>query len=234
MAVLLAASCSAAPEPSATLERLLVDAPAEVTTAPTTHRATTTAAPRPRSVEPDEPAIPDGIDLAYVEEVVNGLFAIDGELMRDVLARPLRAPFSDRDVAVLQALYDGPERAARTMELQQSLQHAAYRSAVFPPDRYDQVRFTALRLHDLTWPCVTVLGWADQSRTALEPLGRDEHVAFVLVHVPDQDRTRNPTGWRIWDNNLLRSADGPIPPEDWPDLSFGSVLDTTCGRGGDA
>jgi hypothetical protein len=234
MAVLLAASCSTAPEPSATLERLLVDAPAEVTTAAPIRRAPTTTVPLPRSVEPDELAVPDGIDLAYVEEVVNGLFAVDGELMREVLARPLPAPFSDRDVAVLRALYDGPERAARTLELQQFLQHEAYRSAVLPPDRYDQVRFTALRLHGPAWPCVTVLGWADQSRTALEPLGSDEHVAFVLVHVPDQDRTRNPTGWRMWDNNLLRSADGPIPPEDWPDLDFGSVLDTSCGRGGDS
>jgi hypothetical protein len=194
------------------------------------------AMPRPavRSDPPHPGDTPAEVldDLFEVEKIVDTLFDVAGRQFRDVLQRPLGAPLEARDIATLQALFAGPERAQRTLELQRFLDHQEYRATLFPPETIGPERFRALHLHEVSADCVTVFGWVDQSRSSRTPVGPDDHVALVLARGPDTDPGLNPTSWRLWDNNLLRSLEGPIPREQWPELTFGSVLDTTCGREG--
>jgi hypothetical protein len=192
------------------------------------------AMPRP-AVQPGSPpraATPPEVldELLEVEQIVDTLFDVAGHQFRDVLQRPLGAPLEAQDLATLQALFAGPERAQRTLELQRFLDHQEYRATLFPPETIGAERFRALRLHEASADCVTVFGWVDQSRSTRTPVGPDDHVALVLARAPDTDPGLNPTGWRLWDNNLLRTLEGPIPQEQWPELTFGTVLDTTCGR----
>lgn len=175
-------------------------------------------------------AIPEVIDKASVELVINELLAGSSALTRDILQRPLRSSLQEHDVAAAQAIYDGPYFRTRIDQLQDALNSEDLRALAVAPDVYGVARFEVVQLGGELEGCVVAFGWPDASETAQRPYSSETHAAYVLKRERSETRT-NPTGWRIWDGALLLTPDDQhIPQDAWADLDVRDVLDTSCGE----
>lgn len=176
-------------------------------------------------------AIPDPIDEAYVELVMNELLARGSDLEREILQRPLRTALLEADVIAAQAIYEGPSFRTRTDALQDLLNSEERRALALPPEEYGSGRIEVVELGDTSVRCIVVFGWLDATETARYPFEPETHAAYVLIRTDEAGAELNPTPWKIWDSVMLVTPDGEdIPREAWAGLEFRESLDTSCGE----
>jgi hypothetical protein len=188
--------------------------------------------------EDEDPfAVPDEIDEAYVERVLNAILEQNSELVREALALPAEptALPSEKQVRTIAALYGPGSRPVRLSEVEDWVRSEEARSGQLPADEFGTQRFEVERLEAIGPRCVTAIGWYDLTETAVEPFPRDQFGAVVLAHDDSLDRDENPTGWRIWDDVLLQTPDGErLELEEVGAENLAAAVDTDCsdGQGG--
>ena len=181
--------------------------------------------------EEDEPyAVPDEIDEAYAEEVINVLLEIDTEALKIVLEQEPGEVIAPEAADRLAAASAGQRLASSLETFQIYVNRPETRDAFLPPDEMGTSRFEAHGvLHAEPDACILVVGWWDRTEIAVD--ATDEPSLFSLGPV-DRDVTdvdRNPTPWQIREiNRMMMIDDEPVPEDRWDDIDFGDELDRTC------
>ena len=183
--------------------------------------------------EDEEPyAVPDEVDEAYAEEVINVLLEIDVEALRIALRQEPGETLDSEAADRVAAISDGRRQAAFLETLQGYVDSPEPPERLLPPTEMSATTFHALQvLHAEPDRCLLVAGWWDLSSTTLDAPDRDEISVFSLSRVDREvtDQGRNPTPWAIRHVAAMADTDGePIPEDEWSDIEFGDALDRTC------
>lgn len=187
----------------------------------------------PEEPEPDEPddpfAVPDEIDEAYVEAVVNEILLQSSELTREVLADEPdpKATFNEAQSQQLFELFDGRQDGVRRSSLLDLVQSDGAREALLDRSELGRQRFEIEFLDSVDDGCITAVGWIDLTEFATEPFPRDEYAGVVLRRA-EGDQVVNETGWHLLDAQSLRAGGDPVPLEDIRGSDLGQILDVEC------
>jgi hypothetical protein len=183
--------------------------------------------------EPEDPyAVPDEIDEAYVERVINAILEVQSEVLRGALQQQQGENLSEDLMALHFATTDGEQRLLGIDYLQGFIDDPSTREGLRDAADIEDMTFAVDQLlHTESDRCVIAAGHWDTSGTSTFPVDADERVAFSLSRVPeDAERSEgNPTPWSWRSHVLLTDAEGePIAPEQWDDLDFDGHLDHSC------
>jgi hypothetical protein len=181
--------------------------------------------------EDEEPhAVPDEIDEAYAEEVINVLLEINSQALKVVLAQE---PGETIDPAALDQLgaISAGQRLATALETFQIYIDRPEATESFRP--VEEIGVSSFQAHGILHAepdnCILAVGWWDLTDVATDP--PDDQSLFSLGRL-DRYVTaleRNPTPWQIREISHMRDADDdPIPEDRWDDINFGDALDYTC------
>ena len=179
----------------------------------------------------DEPyAVPDEIDEAYAEEVINVLLDIDTEALKIVLQQDPGEVIDPEAADRLAAVSAGQRLASALETFQLYVNQPEAREVFLDTTEMGTSRFEAHGiLHAEPDACVLAVGWWDRTDIAVD--ATDEPSLFSLGRV-DRDVTdvdRNPTPWQIREiNRMMMIDDEPVPEDRWDDIDFGDELDRTC------
>ncbi len=170
------------------------------TTVPTAPPETTTTAAG------DPFAIPDVIDEAYVNRVLAALDQIDGDAVRDVVAR---GTITFESNARVRAIYNDPEYGQQAEGLRDLLAGDSARFKAPPGNR----KTTVLRLMHANAECIFAAVKVDFSQVVVSPpsTAPDEFQALVLerTQLAADPEGLNPTGWSIRHDEVLRGGQEP-------------------------
>ncbi|MEX1177159.1 MAG: hypothetical protein WEB09_01740 [Nitriliruptor sp.] len=163
----------------------------------------------PEPSEPDDPfAVPDEIDVEYVQRVVDELFRIQGDAYRAAVeadiepGEPVPTEFLD---PLRQISADG-EYFARLGALMQQSADAGFADLVDPPaDR----EFEVEELFSAESDCIVASGDVDFTVTAANPDQPTLLHNYVLV-----PSDRNPTGWAIRTSTAVVEGFEPLEPSE--------------------
>ena len=181
--------------------------------------------------EDEEPyAVPDEIDEAYAEEVINALLEINTEALKIVLEQEPGETMDPEAADRIAAISDGVRREMALENFQVYIDQPEATENFRPVEDIGVSRFEAHGiLHAEPENCILAVGRWDLTEVAADP--PDEQQLFSLGRL-DRGTTsveRNPTPWQIRDISPMRDADDqPIPDDRWDDLEFGDALDYTC------
>jgi hypothetical protein len=227
LAALLAVSCSSGPNDGS------VDAPHE-----DEQTAPQSAPGEPDDVdeldEPDDPfAVPEEVDEAYVEAVLDEIYAQHSDLLLEVLMQDvddLDAP-TDEQADRLDSLFDGPEGQRRRTELLDLIQTEEARQPLLPVEEFGRAGFRIESVERAADGCIVAIGHLDLTETAVQPLPDEELAAVVLRHEADRESS-NETGWQVHDLARLRQAGDltPLPLDELRGADLSVVVDVTCGE----
>lgn len=172
--------------------------------------ATSTSAPEPDSTTTttfagDPYAVPEVIDVAYVNRVLAGLDQAVGDIVREVVAaKSLLQPVMERLVAVYQG-----EHLQLTLDLLQEDQRTAFAGYQEPPGNR---RTTVHELLSATSRCIFAEARRDYSAVATKPPGSPSQLWIRLEPLPPG---RGPAGVNA--TNWILTYDGfqpgRLPPE---------------------
>jgi hypothetical protein len=182
--------------------------------------------------EPEDPyAVPDEIDEAYVERVINAILEVRTEILRGALQQQPGENLAPDLVALHFATTDGRQRASGLETFQRYIDDPTSQEALLPVEALGTSTFSAAELvHSEPDRCIIVVGRWDRSQVSPEA-DSDEFVAFSLSRAPVSVEVSegNPTPWQ-WRGNtaLVDTDDQPIEREHWLNLDYGAVLDNTC------
>ncbi|MGH9157526.1 MAG: hypothetical protein ACRD1K_17210 [Acidimicrobiales bacterium] len=157
------------------------------------------------SVPPADPyAIPDVIDAAYVNRVLEALYAVDGDVVRTVVAT---GKFGIEEVGKFVAIYTEPQLNVELEQLKELPESdlATYRRP--PGDR----RATVAKLARADVACVIALVQFDFSDVlAVPPVqvpGEADRITLI-PSAPATDRQgSNPTPWSIAEARVVRAGE---------------------------
>jgi hypothetical protein len=193
--------------------------------------------PEPEETEDPEPepedsyAVPDEIDEAYVERVINAILEVQSEVLRGALQKQQGENLSEELIALHFSTTEGNQRLDTMEEYQRYIDDPESRNGLLDAPELGTMRFRAIELvHAEPDRCLIVVGNWDRSEVSAvaDP---EQLVAFSLSRLPtDQDVSEgNPTPWQ-WRGNtvMVDTDDNPIPQEYWGELDYSSVLDTSC------
>lgn len=180
----------------------------------------------------EEPyAVPDEIDEAYAEEVINALLEIDTEALIIALEQEPGEPLGIEAVDRIHAISVGERRATAMEDFQSYVDHPERKDAFLPPDEIAPSRIDLDSIyHYEPDRCLLVVGWWDRTTLAIETSSPDNLSMFSLSRI-DRDVTtleRNPTPWAIRHISPMESDGEQIPRERWGDINFGDALDRSC------
>jgi hypothetical protein len=216
---LLVVACSGAgdADPAATLEATPEPSPT----------ATESAEP---DEEPEDPyAIPDEIDDAYVERVINAILEVQSEVLRGSLQQEQGTSLAADLMALHFATTDGRQRVLGLEEYQGYIDDPDTRGGLredIPPT--SRGRFTVDYVHHSEPErCVLALGYWDRTELSENAPTREETLtAISLSRVdPSAVSSGNPTPWQ-WRHNL--GVDGATAAEEWAALPWGESIDHSC------
>jgi len=150
---------------------------------------TPTAAPSPTE-ESFTP--PDPIDAAYVERVLNRLYATEGDVVRDIVEE---RTVSEESAARLNEIYT-EEYAALVVEAYRGLTDEQVATLRDPPGAST---FEVEQVLSSTGDCLFVSGRRQYREVQIEPRDRSGEIDFVRL-LPDAETSPgNPTGWVVAD-----------------------------------
>ena len=181
--------------------------------------------------EEDEPyAVPDEIDEAYAEEVINVLLEINTEALKIVLEQEPGEVIDPEAADRLAAVSAGQRLETALETFQVYVNQPEMRDPFLPTEDIGTSRFEANGvLHAEPDACILVVGWWDLTQVVADP--HDDLSLFSLGPV-DREVTsseRNPTPWKIHEiSEMMLIDDEPVPEERWDDINFGDELDRTC------
>jgi hypothetical protein len=190
--------------------------------------------PSPSPEEPPEPedpyAVPDEIDEAYAERVINAILEVQAEVLRGALQHEVGQNLDTDLIALHFATTDGRQRALGLDEYQSYIDEPEARGGLFDDlDDKARGRFTVDYLHYAEPDaCVLALGYWDRTELSANAPSREESLTAVsLSRIADGEDVSggNPTPWR-WRHNL--GVDGNLAPDEWPALPWDESLDHTC------
>jgi hypothetical protein len=183
--------------------------------------------------EPDDPyAVPDEIDEAYVERVINAILEVQSEVLRGALEQAQGENLDPDLMALHFATTEGSQRLDGMEYLQEYIDHPSSRGTLRAPDDLGQMTFDLDELiHTEADRCIIAIGRWDVSAVLTAPDDSDERVAFSLSLREEGVATSegNPTPWQWRDNRTMIDTDGAaIDPEFWSDLDYAGALDHSC------
>jgi hypothetical protein len=178
--------------------------------------------------EPEDPyALPDEIDEAYVERVINAILEVQAEVLRGALQHEVGQNLDSDLLALHFATTQGVERSEGITYYQQIIDEPANREGVAAPDELTPTRFGVKQVLHVEHTCIIAAGTWDRSGTTLVPPDPELAFIFSLSRITDSAAVSqgNPTPWQWRDN-------GGIPEDlderSWVDLDYPSALDHTC------
>jgi hypothetical protein len=182
--------------------------------------------------EPEDPyAVPDEIDEAYVERVINAILEVRTEILRGALQQQPGENLDPNLVALHFATTDGTQRATGLETFQTYIDDPESRGGLLPPGEMGVMRFESEALvHAEPAACIIAVGRWDRSEISSRA-DSNEIVIFSLSRLNDSEAVSpgNPTPWQWQDNGLMVDIEGmPIDREYWPDLDYGLVLEHSC------
>lgn len=172
-------------------------------------------------------AVPERIDAAYVELVVDELLGVLSDALRAHLAD--EDPGGLRTEAVFREIYGAAQLDVRLDDLWQVFSTEEGRATQYPPEQFGVQRFEVLELLRVREDCVTSLGLYDVTETSRFPYG-DQPMVFVISRDERFRSPTNPTAWRLWSAARALTADGePLPLDELGALDDLEVLvDADC------
>jgi hypothetical protein len=189
--------------------------------------------------EPDDPyAVPDEIDEAYVELVINAILEVQSEVLRGALAQEQGENLAPDLVALHFATTTGRQQQLGLEEYQRYVDDPETRGGLHA-DMGDGAtgRFEVDYLHYVEPDsCILALGYWDRTELSTNAPQRAETltaIALSRIHEPDSVAEGNPTPWQ-WQHNL--DLDGALVADEWPALPW-ETMDHSClqlGAGGEA
>lgn len=187
----------------------------------------------PDEVEDDPFAIPDEIDEAYVDLVMNELLAIDSQILRDVLQREPGEELTDDDWLRIRAAFSGPQLIKAGEDYVRYATDEQARIGFLEPREDSDISWETEELAAANDTCIVAIGYYDLTDVAAEPYPRDSFAVVSLApnhEISSTTGTVNPSIWRIHDlTQLVAAGSGePIPREDWSRLDHGTALELTC------
>jgi hypothetical protein len=200
-------------------------------------RATEDPAPEPPEEpepdpEPDDPyAVPDEIDEAYVELVINAILEVRSEILRGALQQEQGENLDPELMTLLFATTDGAERLAGVERFQGYIDDPSSRENLRDVESIGTTTFRPeLIVHAEPERCIVVVGFWDNSEIVQDPRHQEDFVAFSLARVPDDAEVSegNPTPWQWVDNAAMVDGEGPIPKDLWSELDYHGALEHTC------
>jgi hypothetical protein len=193
------------------------------------------AEPEPEETEEPEPAdayaVPDEIDEAYVEDVINAILEVQDEVLRGALEQEQGTNLSPELMELHFATTSGAERTNGMDELQRFIDDARNAENLRPPAEMGASRFDLeMLVHAEAERCILAVGNWDISQLVVDAPPPDDFTAFSLSRIDDEENTSagNPTPWQWRDSTQMADGEGAIPQEEWPDLDFGAALDHSC------
>jgi hypothetical protein len=182
--------------------------------------------------EPEDPyAVPDEIDEAYVERVINAILEVQDSVLKGALQQPQGELLSAELAGLHFATTAGTERTTGLEELQSYIDEVERRENFRPVEEMGSSSFSLERLvHAEPDSCVIAIGLWDLSPLVVSPPPPDDFSAFSLSRVPIDERASegNPTPWQWRDVTQMADGRGPISRDEWDGLDYGSALDHTC------
>jgi hypothetical protein len=183
--------------------------------------------------EPEDPyAVPDEIDEAYVERVINAILEVQTEVLRGALGQATGENLAPHLVGLHIATTDGEQRRLGLDYLQDYIDVPESREGLREVSEIRSMTFAVDQLlHSEPDRCVIAAGRWDLSGTSTLTQDAEERVAFSLARIDENvDRSEgNPTPWAWQSHVVLSDSTGaPIPPEQWGDIDFGDHLDNSC------
>jgi hypothetical protein len=198
-------------------------------------RATEDPAPEPPEEpepdpEPDDPyAVPDEIDEAYVELVINAILEVQSEVLRGALAQEQGENLAPDLVALHFATTTGRQQQLGLEEYQRYIDDPGNRGGLHS-DIGDGAtgRFEVDYVHHAEPDsCILALGFWDRTELSANAPERAETltaIALSRVHETDSVAEGNPTPWQ-WQHNL--GLDGALAADEWPTLPW-ETMDHSC------
>jgi hypothetical protein len=205
------------------------DADVEPIAEPTpTETAAPTEEPQPdeptetEEPEPDDPfAIPDEIDEAYVQSVLDELFAVRSEALRLSVAANGETTIPEEAQPLIPAVHSGPLLARALENFEQIVRAENIDEAFLPPSEMGDERLVVFRIFESGDNCIVVTGNYDQSETARVPLPEGSLSLVSLTRAPDDvDSALNPTPWRLHDETMLVVGDEPATEAQVAEASY--------------
>jgi hypothetical protein len=218
------------------------DADVEPIAEPTpTETAAPTEEPQPdeptetEEPEPDDPfAIPDEIDEAYVQSVLDELFALRTDALRAAVESNGEPGIDERAVTAIGASHTGPWRL-RVVEQVQNIQAADNVDEVFrEPAEMGNERFRVGEIFSASSDCVVLYGLVDSSEVNRSPPNEDLYSVIALSSSQETANEQNPTPWLLYDESYVYWDDEPADLElvaGLDDDERASLIDTSCGEG---
>jgi predicted RNase H-like HicB family nuclease len=177
---------------------------------------------------------PADIDEAYIDLVTNELFAIESDVLRDIMGRPAgEEAMTEAESERLRAVLAGDVLLDVGQSYVALSTSDRTRPAFLSADEMGTLHWETAHVVDASHDCIVAIGHYDISEVAVEPYGPDEFSMISLS--PDADLEEiNPTPWRLRGQLPLVSEDGdPIPEDGWDRINYEAVLDNTCNGGND-
>jgi hypothetical protein len=182
--------------------------------------------------EPEDPyAVPDEIDEAYVERVINAILEVQDEILRGALQQEQGTLLDEELIALHFATTVGTEREAALEEFQTYIDDPTTSDNFLAVEDMGRSSFDVERLiHAEADRCIIAIGRWDISALVREAPPSDDSFAFSLSRAEEDIETSagNPTPWQWRDVTQMADGSGPIAEGDWDDLDYGTALDNTC------
>ena len=176
----------------------------------------------------DRFAVPEVIDEAYADLVINELLRVVSDALRAVLAD--EDPGGVEAEQVFRAVYGQPVVELQISELQELFVDDEGRSTQRPLASFGRQRFETVGIHDAQRDCVTVFGHYDVSATSLFPFDPDLLTVVVLRADHEAPSPNNPSGWLWWDSSPLYASGEMVRVEQLEQISdLEGVVDAACG-----
>jgi hypothetical protein len=191
--------------------------------------------PSPSPEEPPEPedpyAVPDEIDEAYAERVINAILEVQDGVLREALHLQQGENLSAELAGLIMATAAGEQRRLTLERIQDYVDDSSSRGNLLPPDQMGRTYFELQRLiHAEPARCFVAVGYWDNTEVTSSPRADDDFVAFSLSRIPLDETVSdgNPTPWQWRDNAAMADGQGPIPIDRWQELDYDAALDNTC------
>jgi hypothetical protein len=183
--------------------------------------------------EPDDPfAIPDEIDEAYVQSVLDELFAVRTEALRAAVESNGQPGIDERAVAAIGASHTGPLRL-RVVEQVQNIQAADNVDEVFrAPSDMGQERFSLNGIYSATNECLVVYGLINSSEVNLSPPNESVYSVLAVTSTAEPANDGNPTPWLLHDEGSVLLDGEPAALEVVEGLDgdqVASLVEADCG-----
>jgi hypothetical protein len=181
---------------------------------------------------PEDPyAVPDEIDEAYVERVINAILEVQDGVLREALQLRQGENLSADLTGLILATAVGEQRRLTLDRLQDYVDDPSSRGNLLPPDEMGRTYFELQSLiHAEPERCLVAVGHWDNTEMTSSPRADDDFVAFSLSRIPLGEAVSdgNPTPWQWRDNAAMADGQGPIPSDRWQELDYDSAIDNTC------